>query len=78
MNRLLAAATVGHALETVAERYAESSTELSNLLEDLDFGADVADENLASTWCDMENTRNLILLGDPAARVQIPLNSYDS
>jgi hypothetical protein len=70
LKRLLSGSPVGAAMECFAERYAELSTELNGLLQDLWRGEPQDDELLASLWKASNDARNYAVLGDPAVRLR--------
>jgi tetratricopeptide (TPR) repeat protein len=76
LSTMLAGRPVGYAMKDFNERYAALSTNLSALLEEVDAGADVSDQELASLWTERNDAQNYIVLGDPAAglRVSAPAN----
>jgi hypothetical protein len=72
LKKLLSGSPIGAAMECFAERYAELSTELNGLLQDLWRGDPQDDEALASLWKASNDARNYVVLGDPAVRLRSP------
>lgn len=72
LQKLLSGSPVGSAMECFAERYAELSTELNGLLQDLWRGDPQDDELLGSLWTASNDARNYTVLGDPAVRLRVP------
>jgi hypothetical protein len=70
LRKLLAGAPLGAAMEGFAERYAELSTELCGLLQDLWRGEPQDDDLLAGLWKASNDARNYAVLGDPAVRLR--------
>jgi hypothetical protein len=72
MERLLQGHPVGWAMEPFGTRYAELSSDLNVARRDLERGDPVADEFLAALWTGTYDSRNYIVLGDPAVRLALP------
>ncbi|QDT50539.1 hypothetical protein Pan258_46180 [Symmachiella dynata] len=66
---------IGAALEYFNCRYAELSTALSAVLEDIDLGVNVPDQDVAELWTANNDARSYIIVGDPAVR--LPLKSSE-
>lgn len=69
LELLLAGHTVGWAMECFSERYAELSSDLAVVLEDLKWKKDVDEFELADLWTSNNDARNYMILGDPAVRL---------
>jgi hypothetical protein len=70
---LLQGYPVGAALDPFNIRYAELSSELNSLLEDIQFGKTYEPRELAGLWTANNDARNYILVGDPAVRLMAAL-----
>jgi hypothetical protein len=71
INRILAGQPVGYALKDFNERYAALSTNLSDLLREIGFGATIADDELAWTWTERNDAQNYVIVGDPAVHLRV-------
>lgn len=71
IGRILAGAPVGCALKDFAERYAILSVTLCSMLEDIGFGRQVADRELAAAWVERNDAEAYLLLGDPATHLSL-------
>lgn len=60
---------VGYAFEVFNERYAEISTELTDILNEVQFGLNIEPLELAGKWTANNDSKNYVILGDPAVRV---------
>jgi hypothetical protein len=72
LGGFLGGTPVGHAMKDFHERYAVLSTEVNEMLRDVDRGASYPPGQLASAWRESIDARNYTLLGDPAARLRRP------
>lgn len=70
LERLLKGVPLGHALEFFNTRYAELATEMSTQLEDAKFGATPDDLEVADLWTALNDSRNYVIIGDPAVRLR--------
>jgi hypothetical protein len=71
LSLLLRGYPVGAALDPFNIRYAELSTELTQFLEDIQFGRRFEPRELAGMWTANNDARNYIIAGDPAVRLMI-------
>jgi hypothetical protein len=68
---LLADKPIGHALEYFNDRYAEISSDLTVMIEDLNFGGKIDEVALAGMWTANNDARAYVILGDPAVRLPV-------
>lgn len=71
VGRILAGQPVGYAVKDFNERYAALSASLSNMLEEISFGAHVPDDELATAWIERNDAEGYVIVGDPAAQLRV-------
>ena len=70
-RELMAGSTIGYALETFNERYAELATMLTLQLDAVQDGKRPQELELASLWTAHNDARSYTIIGDPAARLPL-------
>ncbi|MCU0485573.1 MAG: hypothetical protein MUC85_05620 [Anaerolineales bacterium] len=62
---------VGFAVKDINMRYATYSVNIADLLEQLSFGKDIPDQELATAWIKRNDAEGYIIIGDPAVRLRV-------
>ncbi|HKP53201.1 MAG TPA: hypothetical protein VJ183_11185 [Chloroflexia bacterium] len=75
LMRIMRGDRLGWATEVLGGRYATLSTSLSAMLADIRLGRIPDDANLTSVWTANNDARGYVILGDPAARLALPIQS---
>jgi hypothetical protein len=71
LKRLLEDAPIGYAIEYFNDRYAELASELTVLIEDMEFGEPVNELELSGMWTANNDARGYVIIGDPATRLPV-------
>lgn len=71
LESLLKGNPVGLAVEYFNETYAATATELTQLIEAYDQGVDVDPFDLVGQWTNHNDARGFVIIGDPAARLNL-------
>ena len=70
LRALASGELLGTALEFMGDRHAEVATELAQTIELRDLGKRIDPATLAALWTAYSDTRNYVVLGDPAVRIR--------
>jgi hypothetical protein len=71
IGRIMRGDRLGQATDQFNFRWAALSTELSEVLSQMQFGLQVPPQQLANQWVARDDARNYILFGDPAVRLRV-------
>jgi hypothetical protein len=71
LKRLMEDAPIGYAIEYFNDRYAELASELTVLIEDMEFGEPVNELELSGMWTANNDARGYVIVGDPAVRLPV-------
>ena len=71
LQSVMSGKPIGYALEYFNERYAEISSDLTVMIEDLNFGGKVDEVALAGMWTANNDARAYVIIGDPAVRLPL-------
>ena len=71
LQSVMAGKPIGYALEYFNQRYAEISSDLTGMIEDLNFGGKVDEVALAGLWTANNDARGYVIIGDPAVRLPL-------
>jgi hypothetical protein len=71
LQSVMAGKPIGYALEYLNDRYAEISSDLTVMIEDLNFGGKVDEVALAGMWTANNDARAYVIIGDPAVRLTL-------
>jgi hypothetical protein len=71
LGRVLRGDRLGQATDQFNTRWAALSTELADLLNDMQFNVEVPPQKLANMWVARDDARNYIVFGDPAVRLRV-------
>ena len=71
IGRILKGEPVGYALKEFNQRYAALAASLNKTLEEISFGANVDEDELAAAWAERNDAEGYVLLGDPAVKLRV-------
>jgi hypothetical protein len=78
LGRLLDGYPIGAAMEYFNQRYAEVSTDMSDQVEEVKWGAPPDFISLSSLWIATNDSRSYVVLGDPAVRLAVASNGISA
>jgi hypothetical protein len=71
LGGLMEGVPLGHAIQDFNQRFATLSADLSSLLENIGFGRQVPDRDLAELWLERNDAEGFAVFGDPAVRLRV-------
>ncbi|MCG8418154.1 MAG: hypothetical protein MJE77_09460 [Proteobacteria bacterium] len=78
VKSLLEGNRIGYAMEHFNVRYAELASDLTAVIEDIEYSdEEVSDRELAQMWIQSNDARNYAVIGDPAVRLAQPGDQPD-
>src|SRR5205823_5396829 len=71
ISRIFLGEPIGHAMKDFNDRYAALSTDLTAMIEQINYGRAIAAGDVAAAWLGRNDAEGYVVLGDPAVKLRV-------